>query len=581
MGDKSVKKSTEETIKQWLKAPYDEKTRQEVKELITNHKEEVDEAFGGIISFGTGGMREKMGPGPGRMNKYTIRLATAGVATHILKHPKELWKKGVVICHDCRNHSREFAMQTARVFAGYNIPVHITKDLRPTPFCSFAIRHLGAISGVNITASHNPKEYNGYKVYWNDGGQVVTPHDTGIINEIHNIKDISLIPLADQDSPLIKIIDTSVEKAYLETVYDESIYKQENEAHGKKMKICYSPLHGAGITMIPQALELWGFEDVELVKSQEKPDGNFPTTKTPNPETESGRAEGIKTLKQSGGDLLLISDPDSDRLSVSIQKDKSIYTFSGNEIGIIFLHFLATHKERKSDFGSVTTIVSTPLCKVITEALGGKCIEVLTGFKYIAELVKEWEDSGPDFLLGFEESLGYLSSKNVRDKDAVLASCQIAEIALYLKLKGKTLLDYLFDIYQEYGIYREGGISVELAEKAMLDAAIAPILDHPPKELLGQKVVRSENYISKMSTDMITGKTSIINLPSSKVCALHLEDGSRYIFRPSGTEPKIKIYASLHQKTSEKVTIEEVQKLDAHIEKNLACLKETLINEQF
>jgi phosphomannomutase len=578
MGDKSVKKSAEETIKQWLKAPYDDETRKEVKELIANHKEEVDEAFGGIIAFGTGGMREKMGPGPGRMNKYTIRLATAGVATHILKHPKELWKKGVVICHDCRNHSREFAMETARVFAGFKIPVHITKDLRPTPFCSFAIRHLGAVSGVNITASHNPKEYNGYKVYWNDGGQVVAPHDTGIIDEIHSIKDISTIPLAAEDSPLIKIIDKSVEEAYLETVYDESIYKQENEVHGKEIKICYSPLHGAGITMIPDALSLWGFEDIELVKSQEKPDGDFPTTKTPNPETESGRAEGIKTLKESGGDLLLISDPDSDRLSVSIQKDGAIHTFSGNETGIIFLHFLATHKEIKGDFGSVTTIVSTPLCKVITEALGGKCQEVLTGFKYISELVLEWEDSGPDFILGFEESLGYLSSKNVRDKDAVLASCQIAEIALHLKLKGKTLLDYLFDIYKEYGIYREGGISIEFAEKGMLDAAITPILDNPPKELLGQKVMRAENYVTKMSTDMITGKTSIINLPTSKVLTLHLEDGSRYIFRPSGTEPKIKIYAALHQDFTAPEIADQIKDVDALIKKNLNTLKNTFFH---
>ncbi|MCH9811880.1 phospho-sugar mutase [bacterium] len=573
--DKSTKKTTEETIKQWLKDPFDEETRKEVKDLIQNHNEEVEEAFGGTIAFGTGGMREKMGPGPGRMNKYTIRKATAGVAAHMLKHPKEMWKKGVVVCHDCRNHSREFAEETAAVFAGAGIPVYITKSLRPTPFCSFAIRHFGAIGGVNITASHNPAAYNGYKVYWNDGGQVVAPHDTGIIDEIENITDLSAIPLAKMSSPLISIIKEEVEKLYMETLYDESIYKQDNEKHGQDLHICYSPLHGAGITMIPDALKLWGFENLTVVESQEKPDGNFPTTKTPNPETESGREEGIKTLKNSGGDLLLISDPDSDRLSVSMQHEGAIYTFSGNETGTIFLHFFANHKEHKKTFAAITTIVSTPLCKKITEAMGGICTEVLTGFKYIAELVKEWEENGPDFILGFEESLGYLSTKSVRDKDAVLASCAIAEIALHFKLKGKTLLDYLYEIYEKYGIYREGGISIEFEEKGMLDAAISPLLENPPTKLLGKKVVAIDNYTTKKRMDLVTGKTSMINLPTSKVLTLHLEDGSRYIFRPSGTEPKIKIYGSMHKKTSSTNIAEEVQALDHLVNTNLQTLKDT------
>ena len=572
---KSTKKTTEETIKEWLKDPFDEQTRSEVKDLIQNHQEEVEEAFGRTIAFGTGGMREKMGPGPGRINKYTIRKATAGVAAHILKYPKEMWKKGVVVCHDCRNHSRDFAEETAAVFAGAGIPVHITENLRPTPFCSFAIRHFGAIGGVNITASHNPAAYNGYKVYWDDGGQVVAPHDSAIIEEIDKITDLESIPLAKMNSPLISVIEKNVEQLYLETLYDESIYKQDGEAHGKDLHVCYSPLHGAGITMIPDALKLWGFENLTLVESQEKPDGNFPTTKTPNPETESGRAEGIKTLKESDADLLLISDPDSDRLSVTMQQEEKIYTFSGNETGTIFLHFLASHKEHKKNFASITTIVSTPLCKKITQSMGGVCTEVLTGFKYIAELVKEWEEAGPEFILGFEESLGYLSTKKVRDKDAVLASCAIAEIALHLKLQGKTLLDYLFEIYEKYDIYREGGISIEFEEKGMLDSAISPLLENPPTKLLGQKVVAIDNYTTKKHTDLLSGKTSVINLPTSKVLALHLEDGSRYIFRPSGTEPKIKIYGSMHKKTSSRNIAEEVQQLDEQLKSNLQLLQNT------
>ena len=572
MGDRNLKKETENVIKEWLKAPYDEETRNDVKELISKHKEEVEIAFGSTIAFGTGGMREKMGVGPARINKYTIRQATFAVAQHILKHPKEMWKKGVVVCHDNRNHSRDFAEETARVFAGSGISVHITKDLRPTPFCSYAIRHLGAISGVNITASHNPKEYNGYKVYWNDGGQVVAPHDSAIIEEIHNIKDVGAIPLAEMDSPLITIIDESIEKAYLETVYDESLFKHDNETDGKEIKICYSPLHGAGITMIPEALRLWGFEDIVLVKSQEKPDGDFPTTKTPNPETESGRAEGIKTLKESKGDLLLISDPDSDRLSVSMQKDGDIHTFSGNELGTIYLHFLAKKKKLKN-WASITTIVSTPLCRKITEDLDGKCFEVLTGFKYIAELIKEWEEDGPNFVLGFEESLGYLSSTKIRDKDAVLASCQIAEIALQLRKENKTLLDYLEDIYKEYGIFREGGTAIEFEEKSQLAAAIEPLMKNPPQKLLGQRVVRIDNYQTKTSSDILENTIKPINLPTSNVLTLHLEDGSRYIFRPSGTEPKIKIYAAIHKPTFTAPLSSAIDALDAELSTNLAALK--------
>ena len=540
---------------------------------LNSDSKDLNDSFKDTIAFGTGGMREIMGPLPGQINKTTIALATHGLALHILKSPKQLWKKGVVICHDCRNHSREFAIIAARVFAGNHIPVHITKDLRPTPFCSFAIRHLGATGGVNITASHNPKEYNGYKVYWSDGGQVVAPHDVAIINEIHSIDNISSIPFADEHSPLITIIDESVEKAYFEALYDESLFKHDNELRGKNLKICYSPLHGAGITMIPDALKMWGFENIHLVKSQEKPDGNFPTTKTPNPETASARAEGIKTLEAEKGDLLLISDPDSDRLSVSERAHGSIHTFTGNELGAIFLHFLATNKELPDSWGAITTIVSTPLCKVITEALKGKCFQVLTGFKYISEKIQKWESGGPKFLFGFEESLGFLSSTSVRDKDAVLASCQIAEIALHLKGQGKTLLDYLYLIYKTYGLYREGELSIEFKDKSLLDAAIAPLMKNPPTTLLNKKVVQMDNYETKQSHNFLTDKTSILSLPTSKVLTLHLEDGSRYIFRPSGTEPKIKIYGSIHKSVDSNPIANQIESLDKALTSNLATLK--------
>ena len=297
------------------------------------------------------------------------------------------------------------------------------------------------------------------------------------------------------------------------------------------------------------------------------------------PETEAGRASGIKTLKESGGDLLLISDPDSDRLSVTMQKDGNIHTFTGNEVGIIFLHYLATNKDLPSEWASITTIVSTPLCKVISEDLGGSCFEVLTGFKYIAELIQKWEESGPPFILGFEESLGYLSSTNIRDKDAVLAACQISEIALQLSKENQTLLDYLCSIYDKYGVFREGGASIEFDEKNMLDAAIAPLMKNPPTSLLDQNVSSIDNYATSTSTNLITGTTTKINLPTSNVLTLHLEDGSRYIFRPSGTEPKIKIYASLHEKRSPNTSIQnQIQTIDAKITSNLTLLKKTFFH---
>lgn len=568
--------TTQQYIDQWSKEPFDQETIEEVQKFIKGPKEEVEDAFKGLITFGTGGMREKMGVGPNRINKYTIGLVTQAIANYIKKQEKSMWKKAIVICHDCRIHGREFAMQTARVFAGNDIPVYITKDLRPTPFCSFAIRDLKACAGVNITASHNPKEYNGYKVYFGDGGQVVAPHDKAIIEEVHKV-DIDSIKLSEEDSPLIKIIDEECEQRYLEAVYDESLFKRENEEHGKELSICYSPLHGAGITMIPNALALWGFEQVTLVETQAKPDGEFPTTKTPNPETESGRACGIETLKESKGDLLLISDPDSDRLSVSIQVNGNIHTFSGNEVGIIFLHFLIKHRKLEKNFASVTTIVSTPLCKKITEDKGGKCFEVLTGFKYIAELIKQWENTGPEFVLGFEESLGYLSSVNIRDKDAVLASCQISEIALHLKLQNKSLLDYLYEIYEEHGIYREAGAAIRFEDKSILQSIITPILENPPKELFGKKVVQIDDYSKSSSTTVETNTTSLISLPKSNVLTLFLNDGSRFIIRPSGTEPLIKIYGSMHIDADPSKTIkEQIQNLDQELQKRLDSIKNEL-----
>jgi phosphoglucomutase/phosphomannomutase len=454
-------KLVEDRIKSWLKAPYDEETRREVQELVKMDPEGASEAFATEIQFGTGGMRAKMGPGPARMNKYTIHTITQGLANYILSFPENLRQGGVVICHDPRLHSREFAEETARVLAGNGIAVHLVPNLRPTPFASFALRYYKSISAVNITASHNPKEYNGYKVYWSDGGQVVSPHDTEIVKEIEKIRSENEIKIAPLNSPLISLIPKEVDEAYLKAILNLRINSTLCKFHGKELKIIYSPLNGAGNPTIPNSLNLWGFSDVNLVEEQKNPDGNFPTTPYPNPETDEALALGWRDLVQQKGDVLLVSDPDSDRLSCSILHKRKPLRFTGNELGILLLHYLIQNKHPNGRFATITTIVSSSLIKEMTEKHNGSCFEVLTGFKYIGEKIHEWETekNGYSFLFGMEESLGYLYGTHSRDKDATIAACLTAELALHLKKEGRSLLDQLYAIYSIYGIHRERQLS--------------------------------------------------------------------------------------------------------------------------
>lgn len=549
--------NVENTIAKWLQDPYDEQTRKEIKDLIQSNPKEVEEAFSTELSFGTGGLRAKMGPGPGRMNKYTIRIVTQGLANYIKQFPKDSWANGVAICHDCRLHSREFAEEAAKVLAGNKIPVHLVSELRPTPFVSFALRYFKAIAGINITASHNPKEYNGYKVYWSDGAQVVSPHDAFIIEEVEKV-DLSQVKLADLKSPLISIISPVVDDAYIDAVCKLCIHKDFLHIYGKELSIVYSPLNGAGITMIPRALKLCGFANVYIVAKQKHPDGNFPTTPYPNPETAKALELGMRDLEEQQADILLVSDPDADRLSCTLLHQGKPYRLTGNELGALLLNFLIVNLAPQGKWATVTTIVSTDLIRKITQRHYGTCFEVLTGFKYIGEKIHQWEsrEKGYQFFFGMEESLGYLHGTHARDKDATVAACLTAEMALRLKKQGKTLLDELYAIYTEYGIHREDQTTINAEEEmSTLLAKIDQLRKSPPKTLCSLSTLRIDDYLTSTSTNFQT--TTHLDLPKENVLVFHLNEGVKFIIRPSGTEPKIKIYGQIVSPSSQFPSIQE------------------------
>lgn len=575
MGNEKISAAAEEVIKNWLKDPYDEATREEVKRMVKENPEEANDAFSTELKFGTGGLRAKMGPGPGRMNNYTIQIVTQGLANYIKSFPKEKWANGVVICHDCRIHSRDFAEEAAKVLAGNEIPVHLVVDLRPTPFCSFCVRHYQAIAGINITASHNPKEYNGYKVYWDDGAQVVPPHDQGIIDEVEKINKIEEVNLASIESNLISMIDRNAEEAYYKALFDLSLFPDRDRSEGADLKIIYTPLNGAGVTMIPEALKRAGFTDIHLVEEQAKPDGSFPTIPYPNPETDDALKLGWRDLKEKKGDIFIASDPDSDRLSCSILVNGTPKRLTGNEVGAIFLHNLIHYLKPKGRWASVTTIVSSPLISEMTEKNGGTCFEVLTGFKYIGELIHQWEEAkdGYDFLFGMEESLGYLYGTHTRDKDATIAALITAECALSLKKKGATLLDELHMIYQAYGVFREGQRVIK-SEKGMepMLKQMAALRQEMPRELLGIEVEEIQDYQTQKSLNVKSGETTPLTLPKSNVLLFKLKDKSRFIVRPSGTEPMLKIYGQIWA-PSKGMIEDEIKEQDARLEKMLSQIE--------
>ena len=540
----------EEKARQWLSPAFDEETRSAVEAMINNDdKADLIESFYKDLEFGTGGLRGIMGAGSNRMNIYTVGMATQGFANYLKINFKDKEQISVVVCHDCRNNSRLFAETVANIFSANGIKVYLFDDLRPTPECSFAIRHLKAQAGVNITASHNPREYNGYKAYWDDGAQVLAPHDKGIIDEVNKVKveDVKF----EGNKALIQIIGEDVDKVYLEQVktisIDPQVIKNQHD-----LKIVYTPLHGAGRVMIPRALASWGFDNVHCVKEQMVKDGNFPTVDRPNPEIAEALTLGLRDAKALDADILMASDPDADRVGMACKNsDGEWVLINGNQTCLIFLWYIITNRQavgkmKPTDF-IVKTIVTTEVIRKIAEKQHVEMRDCYTGFKWIAREIALSEGK-QQYIGGGEESYGFLAEDFVRDKDAVSACALLAEICAYAKDHGKTLYDILMDIYMEYGYSHEFTINVERPGKSGADEIqqmMKNFRSNPPKELGGSVIDVYKDFQSLEITKADGSKEKMDMPDTSNVLQWFCTDGTKVSVRPSGTEPKIKFYLEI------------------------------------
>lgn len=548
MENNELIKQCTEKAQTWLTAAYDAETQAEVKAMLENpDKTDLIDAFYKDLEFGTGGLRGIMGAGSNRMNIYTVGAATQGLANYLNRCFAGKKDISVVVGHDCRNNSRKFAEISADIFTANGIKVYLFEDMRPTPEMSFAIRHLGCQSGINITASHNPKEYNGYKAYWDDGAQVLAPHDKGIIDEVNKIASAADIKF--QGNPdLIQIIGEDVDKIYLDMVKTVSIDPEAIARH-KDMKIVYTPIHGTGMMLIPRALKMWGFENVYTVPEQMIKDGNFPTVVSPNPENAEALTMALNLAKEIDADLVMASDPDADRVGIACKNDKGEWVLiNGNQTCLMYLYYIITQYNKLGKMTGnefcVKTIVTTELIKKIADKNHIEMLDCYTGFKWIAREIRLREGK-KKYIGGGEESYGFLAEDFVRDKDAVSACCLIAEVAAWAKDNGKTLYQLLMDIYVEYGFSKEFTVNVVKPGKSgaeEIKAMMENFRANPPKELGGSKVVLSKDYKTLKQTDA-AGHVTDIDMPeSSNVLQYFTEDGGKVSVRPSGTEPKIKFY---------------------------------------
>ncbi len=547
----------------WLNGNYDDATKQRIQFLIDNDPGELTESFYRDLEFGTGGLRGIMGVGTNRMNKYTVGMATQGLANYILKMFPNRSDLKMAVAYDSRNNSKYFAQITAEVMAANGIKVYLFSDLRPTPELSFAIRYLGCQSGVVITASHNPKEYNGYKAYWQDGGQLISPHDTNVIDEVQKIKSINDVKFSG-NSFLIEMIAEEVDAPYLEKLKSLSLSPELIKKH-KDLNIVYTALHGTGITLVPRALKELGFENIHIVEEQAISDGNFPTLKSPNPEEKAALEMAIEKAKKVNANLVLATDPDADRVGIAVKNDKNEYVlFNGNQTASVLIYYLLKKwKENGKLTGNeyiVKTIVTSELLKDIATKNGVESFDVLTGFKYIADIILKLEGK-KTFIGGGEESYGYLVGDFVRDKDAVISCCIIAEMACWAADSNKTFYDILIDLYTEYGFYKEDLLSITKKGKSGAEEIQQMMDDYrkqAPVEINGSKVVLIKDYELCKEINVINNTTSTIDLPKSNVLQFYTEDGSKITVRPSGTEPKIKFYFGVKEMMHSKDEFEKV-----------------------
>lgn len=543
-----------EIYNQWLENPYfDETTKDELK-AIKDDENEIKERFYMDLEFGTAGLRGIIGAGTNRMNIYVVRRATQGLANYIAKVDKK--SQGVAIAYDSRHMSPEFAQEAALCLAANGIKAYIFETLRPTPELSFAVRHLGCVAGINVTASHNPPEYNGYKVYWEDGAQITPPHDSGIMGEVKAISDWNTVKTMDKEEAvkagLFEVIGQAVDDAYMVELKKQIIHMDAIEAEGRNLKIVYTPLHGTGNIPARRILKELGFENVYVVPEQELPNGDFPTVSYPNPEAAEAFELGLKLAKEVDADIVLATDPDADRLGVRVKdKNGEYHDLTGNMSGCLLANYELS--QRKAVNGSlpedgalVKTIVTTNLADAIAKGYNVKLIEVLTGFKYIGQQILGFENSGKGtYLFGFEESYGCLIGTYARDKDAIVATMALCEAAAYYKTQGKTLWDAMIDMYEEFGYYKDAiqAVTIKGIEGLQkIQEIMTTLRQNPPADFAGHKVTAVRDYKLDEITDLATGEKKSTGLPNSNVLYYELTDDAWVCVRPSGTEPKVKFY---------------------------------------
>ncbi|WP_336514031.1 phospho-sugar mutase [Pollutibacter soli] len=567
-----------EKVQNWLVGNYDEATKQEIRKLEAENPKELADAFYRSLEFGTGGLRGIMGVGTNRINKYTIGMATQGFANYLrTKFPDS--PISVVIAHDSRNNSRTFAEITANVMAANGIKVYLFEALRPTPELSFTIRKLQANGGVVCTASHNPKEYNGYKAYWKDGGQLVPPHDNNVIGEVEKIASVDEVKWSGGESN-ITIIGKELDEAYLDMVKGLSVYP-EVIARQHDLKIVYTPIHGTGIILVPAILKKFGFTNVHIVEEQSEPNGNFPTVVYPNPEESEAMSIGLEQAKRINADILLGTDPDADRVGIGVKDDKGNWILmNGNQTAVLAFNYLIEARKvkglAKPNDMVIKTIVTTDMIDEIAKQNQISCYNVLTGFKWIAELIREKEGQ-ENYVIGGEESYGLMVGDKLRDKDAISAVAFLCEMAAYEKDKGNSLYDKLIELYLRYGFYKEHLISITkkgMDGQQQIAAMMEQFRQAPPESLNGSKVISLLDYEKQQATNLVSGEVKAITLPKSNVLQFILEDGSKISARPSGTEPKIKFYFSVNEKLDKKEDFKKIEeKLDNKIRKIIADLK--------
>lgn len=567
-----------EKARSWLNGPIDEASKEAIRHMMDHNEAELIESFYRDLEFGTGGLRGIMGVGTNRMNIYTVGMATQGLCNYLLtqfSHTKEI---SVAVAYDCRNNSPLFAKITAEICVANGIKAYLFESLRPTPELSFAIRKLGCQSGVVVTASHNPKEYNGYKVYWEDGAQIIHPHDSSIIREVQKIKSIGEVKFGGDQASIVTL-GGEMDELYLEEVVKQSLHPEIIAAHAE-VKIVYTPIHGTGVMMVPRALKKLGFKNIFNVPEQDVVDGNFPTVHSPNPEESAALNLALRKADEVGADLVMATDPDADRVGIAVRDGQGkLVLLNGNQTAALLTYYLLSQWSERGKLSGkeyiVKTVVTTELLADMARHYQVPCYDVLTGFKFIADIIRKNEGT-MTFIGGGEESYGFMVGDFVRDKDAVTSCAIIAELAAWARSQDKSVYDVLLDIYLQFSLYRESLINVVRKGKSgaeEIQQMMAGFRQDPPKTIHGSRVLKIHDYQEQVSLDLITGLPSPISLPVSNVLQFILEDGSKISVRPSGTEPKIKFYFSVFGKLEKREDYEKIQaELNERIEKQKKSL---------